>query len=186
MRQKSKKILSIILMLSMLLGLTAMSSAEPAEDCTLLEHMEYLVNYVGQRLAGTPNEDMAAEYIRDKFVEYGYTNVEWAKPARTSVTTGRVVFSDGSGDILGHELQIFTDRYTPSDEGLIPTGEIAAVKGTPFDFTVARPIGEDIHKVNIGGYDHNFVLGEQPDYAANPRVGVLHVENRIVVGLFHR
>jgi aldose 1-epimerase len=63
----------------------------------------------------------------------------------------------GEGNILGHELMIAADRYTPVDEGLIPTGEIRDVAGTPMDFTTPHAIGERIGQVE-GGYDHNFVL----------------------------
>jgi aldose 1-epimerase len=63
----------------------------------------------------------------------------------------------GSGTILDHVLTIHGDKYTPVDNTLIPTGEIAPVRGTPFDFTTPHPIGERIAQVGVG-YDHNFVL----------------------------
>jgi aldose 1-epimerase len=65
-----------------------------------------------------------------------------------------------SGDILGHELTLEADEYTPADDTLIPTGEIRSVKGTPLDFTQAATIGSRIAQITdkTGGYDHNFVL----------------------------
>ncbi len=64
------------------------------------------------------------------------------------------------GNILDHTAKIYADKYTPVDELLIPTGEIADVKGTPFDFTVQKRIGEDMDNGRLpGGYDHNYVLG---------------------------
>jgi len=69
----------------------------------------------------------------------------------------------GTGDILGHELMIAADNYTPVDTTLIPTGAIAPVAGTPFDFRTPHRIGARIGEDNAelrygGGYDHNFVL----------------------------
>jgi aldose 1-epimerase len=70
---------------------------------------------------------------------------------------------DGKGNVLGTELKINADGYTPVNATQIPTGKIVPVAGTPFDFRVAKPIGKDIDAKNdqltIGsGYDHNWVL----------------------------
>jgi aldose 1-epimerase len=70
---------------------------------------------------------------------------------------------EGSGDILQHVLTIDADRYTPVDSTLIPTGELASVAGTPFDFRQATPVGARIGQADPQlrygkGYDHNFVL----------------------------
>lgn len=64
------------------------------------------------------------------------------------------------GDILGHVLMLKADRYTPVDATLIPTGEIAPVKGTIMDFTQPMPIGSRIKQLTNTpqGYDHNYVL----------------------------
>jgi aldose 1-epimerase len=70
---------------------------------------------------------------------------------------------DDEGDILGHQLKLYADRYTPADAGLIPTGELAPVAGTPLDFREMTTIGTRIDDANeqltrAGGYDHNFVV----------------------------
>lgn len=63
----------------------------------------------------------------------------------------------GGTDILGHELQLHAWRFTPVDESLAPSGELADVAGGPMDFRSPKPIGRDIAQT-AGGYDHNFVV----------------------------
>ncbi|MFC1760673.1 aldose epimerase family protein [Planctomycetota bacterium] len=74
---------------------------------------------------------------------------------------------EGQGDVLDHELWIDAKQFTPTNETAIPTGEYRDVKGTPFDFTAAKPLGRDMgqtdEQLRIGkGYDHNFFLNK-PD-----------------------
>jgi aldose 1-epimerase len=74
---------------------------------------------------------------------------------------------NGSGTILGHELELAASRFTPVDATLIPTGELRDVAGTPFDFSTPETIGARIDAPDeqlrlAGGYDHNFVLDRAP------------------------
>ena len=69
-----------------------------------------------------------------------------------------------AGTILDHELTLHADEYTPGSP-MVPDGRVHPVKGTPFDFTSAKPIGRDLRRTGgiPIGYDHNFVVNGAPD-----------------------
>jgi len=108
-----RKILSIAVIFALAFTLAVPSFATsvidpPADpdECTLMENMIYLVEDCGPRLRGSANEFKAAEYVNDKFIEYGYENVFWNKNVVMSGASnaGVLTFSDGGPDIFGNAL----------------------------------------------------------------------------------
>ncbi len=98
-------------------------------------------------------------------IEYEATS---DKPTPVNVTQHSYfnLKGEGTGDVLGHEVQLNASRFTPVNDGMIPTGEILPVKGTALDFSKLTPIGSRVNSKEEqmklgGGYDHNFVLDSQ-------------------------
>lgn len=96
---------------------------------------------------------------------------------------------EGSGDILSHKVSFLADQFTPIDDGLIPTGEIKDVTGTPFDFTIEHTIGaridsKDVQMKNGGGYDHNFVLNGTKAHGMNYAAHIIGDESGIVMDVY--
>ncbi len=96
---------------------------------------------------------------------------------------------EGSGTILNHTVQIYAEKYNPVDTGLIPTGQLAPVRGTPFDFTTTTTIGERIEAdneqlKNSKGYDHNFILNGTKENGLTHAATVTGDKSGIVMNVY--
>ena len=136
-------------------------TADPVSDTVASLSLHYLSKDGEEGYPG--NLDVTVKYTltdEDELrIEYDATT---DKPSPVNLTNHSYfnLTGDVQATILDHQLQIDANGYTPVDAGLIPTGEIKAVAGTPFDFTTANSIGSRIDSVE-GGYDHNWVLNSK-------------------------
>lgn len=138
--------------------------AEQPDDQTLV-----LVYHSPDGEEGYPgNLDVKVQYkltdANELKIEY-WATTDKASPVNLTHHSFFNLKGAGQGDVNEHVVQINADAYTPVDAGLIPTGEIAPVEGTPMDFRTPAAIGarinDDFEQLKLGnGYDHNWVLSQ--------------------------
>jgi aldose 1-epimerase len=131
-------------------------------------HLHYTSPDGQQGFPGTLSTDVTYTLTNDDRLRMEY-RASTTKPTVVNLTNHAYfnLAGEGSGDVFGQVLYVAAHHYTPIDANLIPTGVIAPVAGTPFDFTTPTAIGARIHDgdeqiVLAHGYDHNWVLDRAP------------------------
>ncbi len=146
---------------------TALWRAEPADDSLTLSY----VSPDGEE--GYPGTLQAR--VTYRLSEAGELRIDYEattdRPTILNLTNHAYFNLAGDGDILDHELRLDAPHYLPVDETQIPTGELAPVAGTPFDFTTPTAIGARINaddeqlRIASGGYDHCWAFAHGGDLA---------------------
>ena len=133
-KTKIKKRITVFLVLCILMSIvTTTAFTVPAPDCTLQDSMKYLVEECGQRLRSSTNEDKAAAFVQQRFIDFGYTDIEWAKIPQV-VTYYRLAFSQGP-DVYGNA--------SPATAAFGFTGQLVDL-GTHTNYAVPAGVTGDI------------------------------------------
>jgi aldose 1-epimerase len=163
-------------------------NADKLNDSTL--QLTYLSKDMEEGFPGNLNVKVTYSLTGDNGLKCEY---EATTDKKTVVNlTNHAFFNlngEGSGTILNHSVQIYADRFNPIDSGWIPLGQLAVVKGTPFDFTTPTTIGARINENNIQlrnakGYDHNFVLNGTKVNGLNHAATVTGDKSGIVMNIY--
>jgi len=135
--------------------------ATVANDSVPVLSLSYLSKDMEEGYPGNLKVNVVYTLTDDDALQIEYT-AETDKPTVLNLTNHSYfnLTGDHRNTILDHKMMIKADYYTPVDTGLIPTGELKAVKGTPFDFNTPEKIGTRIAQTggNPVGYDHNYAL----------------------------